>query len=129
MVTLPLLSIVYGSDYWLDPRLVKGPFDFLVSWILPAVVVLVFWTTKGATPGKMAIAAQVVDARTGARPSIGQLIGRYFGYILSALPFCLGFVWVGWDSKKQGWHDKLSGTVVVRRKAGTTEPVRFDSPN
>jgi uncharacterized RDD family membrane protein YckC len=125
IVSFPVLNVVYGVDYWLDERLIKGPVDFLVSWLLPAVVVLVFWVTKGATPGKMAIAAQVVDERTGGKPSTGQLVGRYFAYFLSTLPFCLGFIWAGFDPKKQGWHDKLAGTVVVRRKAGSTEPVRF----
>jgi uncharacterized RDD family membrane protein YckC len=125
IVTVPVLSMVYGADYWLDERLIRGPVDFLISWVLPAAAVLIFWATKGATPGKMAIAARVVDERTGGKPSTGQLVGRYFAYFLSTLPFGLGFIWVGFDPKKQGWHDKLSGTVVVRRTAGSTEPVRF----
>ena len=29
------------------------------------------------------------------------------------------------DKKKQGWHDKLAGTVVVRPKNSGTEAVRF----
>jgi uncharacterized RDD family membrane protein YckC len=46
--------------------------------------------------------------------SWGQCIGRYFAYFLSFLGLCLGFMWVGWDERKQGWHDKLAGTLVVR---------------
>ena len=125
IVIFPVLSMVYGTDYWFDERLITGPVDFLVSWVLPAIIVLAFWARKGATPGKMAIAAQVVDGDTGGKPSTGQLVGRYLAYFLSALPFCLGFIWAAFDPKKQGWHDKLSGTVVVRRKAGSTQPVRF----
>ena len=63
----------------------------------------------------MVIGAKIVDAKTGA-PSTGQLIGRYFGYYVSILPFFLGIVWVGIDAKKQGFHDKLAGTVVVRSR-------------
>jgi len=125
IVTFPLLGMLYGPNYWMDQRLVHGPADFLISWVLPAAIVLVFWASKGATPGKMAIGARVVDERTGGKPSTGQLIGRYFAYFISALPLCLGFLWAGFDPRKQAWHDKLSGTVVVRRKAGGTEPVRF----
>jgi len=44
------------------------------------------------------------------------LIGRYFAYYISILPFMLGFVWVAIDSKKQGWHDKMAGTLVVKAK-------------
>jgi uncharacterized RDD family membrane protein YckC len=125
IITLPVLSIWYGSAYWEDPRLIKGPVDFMLSWVLPTVLVIALWAKTGSTPGKMAMAAQIVDAKTGRRPSTGQLIGRYFAYFVSAVPFGLGFVWAAFDPKKQGWHDKLSGTVVVRRKAGSTEPVQF----
>jgi uncharacterized RDD family membrane protein YckC len=27
----------------------------------------------------------------------------------------LGFIWVGFDKRKQGWHDKLAGTLVVKQ--------------
>lgn len=116
IVTLPVLGMVYGTDYWLDSATIKGPVDFVVSWLLPAVVIIVFWVSKGATPGKLAIGARVVDARTGGKPSTGQLIGRYLGYFVSAAPLGLGLIWVGIDARKQGWHDKLAGTVVVRAK-------------
>jgi uncharacterized RDD family membrane protein YckC len=62
----------------------------------------------------MAVGARIVDARTGGRPSTGQLIGRYFAYYVSILPLMLGFIWVAFDARKQGWHDKLANTVVVR---------------
>ncbi len=42
-----------------------------------------------------------------------QLIGRYFAYVLSTLPLGLGFLWIAFDPKKQGWHDKLAGTAVI----------------
>ena len=115
-LTAPLLMMVYGSEYWDSERLVAGPADFLISWVLPAIAVIAFWVARGATPGKMAIGAQVVDARTGAKPSTAQALGRYAGYYLSTIPLGLGLVWVGIDPKKQGWHDKLAGTVVIRRK-------------
>jgi len=42
------------------------------------------------------------------------LFVRYIGYFVSVIPFGLGFIWIAFDSKKQGFHDKLAGTVVVR---------------
>jgi uncharacterized RDD family membrane protein YckC len=85
----------------------------LVSTLILAVVVILFWRYRGATPGKMVISARIVDAVTGGAPSTGKLIGRYFAYFVSTLPLGLGFLWVAFDARKQGWHDKLSGTVVV----------------
>lgn len=127
LLFLPLVGLVYGDSYWDDTRLVKGPGDFLLSWVLPAAIVICFWMFKGATPGKMLVSAQIVDARTGDKPSVLQLIGRYLAYFISALPLCLGFLWVAFDGRKQGWHDKLSNTVVVRRKSGSVQPVSFEN--
>lgn len=127
IICWPILEFVYGSSYW-NPSgpLIKGPTDFIVSWVFPAVATIVCWVNWQATPGKMAISARVVDANTGAKPSVGQYIGRYFGYFVSIIPIFLGIIWVGLDQCKQGWHDKLAGTVVVRAKNSNPAPVRFD---
>lgn len=73
----------------------------------------------------MAISAKIVDVKTGNAASTGQLIGRYFAYYLSLIPIGLGFVWVAFDARKQGWHDKLAGTVVIRKKNREPKPVTF----
>jgi uncharacterized RDD family membrane protein YckC len=83
--------------------------------VLPAVAIVLFWLFRQATPGKMAISAQVVDARTGGRLSLGQSVVRYLGYFVSTIPFGLGLLWVAFDPKKQAWHDKIAGTVVIRK--------------
>ncbi len=118
IITYPLLFALYGAEYFslANERLSNGIADFILSYVLPFVAVIAFWIYKSATPGKMAIKAKIVDARTGGKPSTGQLIGRYFGYFISLLPLGLGMLWVAWDKKKQGWHDKLAGTVVVRTR-------------
>ena len=102
----------------MGPVLAVIVFSFLYLLILslPTVVVIVFWKVKQATPGKMYISAKIVDAKTGGPASTGKLILRYIGYFLSALPLCLGFIWIAFDKRKQGWHDKLAGTVVVRER-------------
>jgi uncharacterized RDD family membrane protein YckC len=116
IILLPIIHLIYGPSYWVSDSLVQGPVDFLLSWVLPAIAVILFWIARQATPGKMAIGAKIVDASTGQPASPGQLVGRYFGYYVSMLPFFLGIFWVAFDAKKQGWHDKLAGTVVVRTK-------------
>ncbi len=91
-----------------------GPLDFLQSWLLPAVAVIAFWMARQATPGKMLIRARIVDATTFAKPTFGRLVIRYLGYYVCFMTLCLGFFWVGWDRRKQGFHDKLANTVVIR---------------
>lgn len=113
-ITLPPLLAIYGLAYLENNEAVSGLADILISNILPMILVILFWTKKQATPGKMAVSAKIVDAETGGKPSKKQCVGRYFAYILSAIPLGLGFLWVAFDPKKQAWHDKLAGTVVVK---------------
>ena len=115
VVTLPLATAIFGKAYWDSESLVAGLWDVVLSYILPAIAVIVFWVYKSATPGKMITNLIIVDAETGGKPSTGQFIGRYFAYYLSAIPLMLGFIWVAFDKRKQGWHDKLAGTVVIRK--------------
>ncbi|EKF82833.1 hypothetical protein MCRH_1828 [Moraxella catarrhalis RH4] len=70
---------------------------------------------KGATPGKMLFGLQVRDAKTGQFISVPRALLRYFSYLISSVILCLGLIWVGFDKKKQGWHDKIAKTVVVKR--------------
>ena len=116
MIVIPIMLAIMGEAYLVDQRFIKGPIGFLVEWILPAIGVVAFWIARGATPGKMAIGARIVDATSGGPASSRQLIVRYLGYYVSILGAMAGLVWVAFDERKQGWHDKLANTVVVRSK-------------
>ena len=116
LVTWPVLYAAYGAAYFTSDEWLLGGVDLLVGWILPVIAVIAFWSLWSATPGKMAISAVIVDARTGARMSVLQCILRYLAYIPAVLPLGLGIIWVGIDKRKQGWHDKLANTVVVRKE-------------
>jgi uncharacterized RDD family membrane protein YckC len=124
-ITLPLLVMIYGAPYLQSDRFIQGPADFLISWVLPAVLYIWLWVRTGQTPGKMAIGARVVDARTGRGISIERAVARYIGYYASLIPLGIGYAWVGFDPKKQGWHDHIAGTVVVRKRNRGPDPVAF----
>ncbi len=123
-ITFPILYLVYGEIIWNKPDFILGPADFLLNWVFPIFFTLLFWNYYLATPGKMLINAKIVDARTGKKPTLGQFIIRYIGYIPAAIVLLLGIFWVAFDSKKQGWHDKMAGTVVVR-ESQTASKVQF----
>ncbi|RIA19914.1 putative RDD family membrane protein YckC [Ectopseudomonas oleovorans] len=129
LITVPSTVSIYGWSYFTDENLplIAGPADFLISWVMPAIAVIVFWIVKQATPGKMAISAKIVDATTGQPATPAQLIGRYFAYLISMIPFCIGIFWIAFDRRKQGWHDKLAGTVVIKRVNAGPDPVRFSN--
>lgn len=91
----------------------------LVNELLPALLILWFWMTYAATPGKMLLDCDIVDARSGGPITLKQALLRYIGYFISAFVLGLGFLWIAWDKRKQGWHDKLAGTVVIRHDEAT----------
>lgn len=115
IVIIPVSMALFGIDQPFKNKANYGTFDLIVNYLLPAFAVLIFWIYKSATPGKMLTRLSIIDAKTGKKPSTAQFIGRYLGYYLSALPLCLGLIWVGFDKQKQGWHDKLAGTLVIRK--------------
>ena len=84
-----------------------------IGYILPIVYMIGFWTWRGQTPGKMALGIKIV--RTDGYPiGFARSILRYVGYIISGLMLMLGYVWIAFDPKKQGIHDKIARTYVVR---------------
>ena len=118
-LTAPLLYLLYGQAYfsWLSehPELLNyyDLWETLLTRVLPVAALILFWTRTGATPGKRLMHCKIVDARTHQLPSIKQAIIRFICYAVSSLPFNLGFFWIGWDKRKQGFHDKLARTVVL----------------
>ena len=127
IVTLPTLILIYGWGYFSSTELFQGAADVFLNWIFPVIAVVAFWVYKQATPGKMAIDAKIVDAKTGGKPTFQQYVVRYIGYIIATIPLGLGILWVAWDKKKQGWHDKLASTVVVSPKKDITTTVQFEA--
>src|SRR5512145_2947598 len=59
-----------------------------------------FHGSTGRTPGKMLLGLQVVSA-DGKPISFGIAFLRSVGYLVSAMVFCLGYIWIGFDRKKQ----------------------------
>ena len=116
MIIMPLLLAIYGKEYLMSTSWSQGIWDFLLNYIFPAIAVIVFWTYKSATPGKMILKMKIVDAKTGGKLSAGQSLIRYLGYYVSIIPLGLGLIWVGVDKRKQGFHDKIAGTVVIREE-------------
>lgn len=125
IITAPILTAIYGAEYWFSDKgfSLMGGWDFFFNYLFPAMAIIVLWVYKSATPGKMATKLTIVDAETGAKPSTSQFIVRYLGYYIAMIPLCLGIIWVAFDKRKQGWHDKLAGTVVI--KCNLIEPVKF----
>jgi uncharacterized RDD family membrane protein YckC len=70
-----------------------------------------FWLLSGQTPGKRVLGVRVMRA-DGTRLKLGNALVREVGYWVSAISF-LGFIWILFDNRRQGFHDKLAGTIVT----------------
>jgi len=70
------------------------------------------WST-GQTLGMRVVNLKVIDANTGGRISLGKAALRYLGLVISFFVCFIGVIWVAFDGRKQGWHDKIAGTLVV----------------
>ena len=114
VIIMPVMYAVYGEANMRVGYKPLGVVDVLMNYVLPLVVTLLFWRYRSATPGKLILSLKVVDAKSLGPMSWGQMIGRYFAYLVAAIPLFLGFFWIGWDAQKQGWHDKLAGTFVIK---------------
>lgn len=105
-----LIGLLLGPDYVnAETFTLKG----VVVDGLMLLVTVALWMKFLGTPGKLLLGCQVVDADNFAPVTIKQAVIRYLGYLVSMLPLLLGFFWIAWDPRKQGFHDKLAKTVVL----------------
>jgi len=100
--------------------------DFLYLYLAAVLVVTVLYYTclageAGQTPGKMLLGLRVRPEAGGAM-TFGIALLRLTGYLVSGALFYLGFLWVAFDPRRQGWHDKIAGTVVTRNRGDADLP-------
>jgi uncharacterized RDD family membrane protein YckC len=107
-----LLKVVNFITVWLQDINSNLGTGVVLTVLLVIAYFSFFWSLVGYTPGKALLSLKVVRP-DGTNPSFGRSILRFFSYWISAIPLFLGFFWVIWDSKRQGWHDKIAGTQVV----------------
>lgn len=105
-----LFGLLLGGAY-VDADLMS--FEGLVSNGLWLLVTVFLWVKFLGTPGKLLFDCQVVDADSFEPLTPGQAALRYLGYLASLLPLGLGFLWIAWDRRKQGFHDKIANSVVL----------------
>lgn len=84
-----------------------------VSIGVRAAYFIYFIGKDGQTPGKKLCKIKVVSA-DGSPVSYGKATGRFFGYMLSSLILCIGFLMAAWDEEKRALHDRLCNTRVIK---------------
>jgi uncharacterized RDD family membrane protein YckC len=68
---------------------------------------------QGQSLGKWLVGIRVVRADYREMTATTILKRHVLGYPLSLFGAGIGFLWMIWDRKQQGWHDKIARTLVV----------------
>ncbi len=120
-LNLPNASSIPITSYSINTPVVASM--ILVSLFLYLIMILIsvgyyvcFIAFKGQTPGKMIMKVKVVREND-FTVKVGfwkALLRETIGKIISSLLICLGYLWMLWDGKKQTWHDKIAGTIVIK---------------
>lgn len=114
-----MLSFVIGFIAILvdiyTPEPASGPLELLIVLCMLGFSLVYYvglWSSEGSTLGKSVLGLRVVGT-DGSQLTTGKALLRYFGYIISALVLSIGFIWAAFDGRRQGWHDKIAGTLVI----------------
>lgn len=106
IVSSILTSIVFAGDQTRGSGL---------NTLVGLAYTLYFWSSygHGQTVGNRVMKIRVVKT-DGTELSLVEAFIRYIGLIVSFVCLFIGVIWVAFDANKQGWHDKIAKTYVVR---------------
>jgi uncharacterized RDD family membrane protein YckC len=120
-VALPRAGFWIRMVALLIDALLIGALTRMHDIVLPALAAYgaILWKFKGSTIGGIIFGIKVV--RLDARPvDWVTAVVRALACFISLIALGLGFIWIAFDAEKQGWHDKIAGTVVVRLPKGAS---------
>jgi uncharacterized RDD family membrane protein YckC len=124
---LPEILTYPKASFW--ERLAAAFLDIILVSILcailhpiaPVVALAYFsglWAWRGTTIGGIVVGLKVVRA-DGKPLTFTVTLVRSLAAAFSIVVLFLGYLWIAWDPEKQGWHDKIAGTLVLRLPKGT----------
>jgi uncharacterized RDD family membrane protein YckC len=87
---------------------------YLVAIVVSIGYWVYFWGTSGSTFGMRVLRLRVVDANTGGPIGIPRALVRWLMTIVNSWACYIGWIWVAFDPRKQGWHDKVANSVVLQ---------------
>ncbi|RYE06032.1 MAG: RDD family protein [Rickettsiaceae bacterium] len=113
-----LISIFYTQnfyDYLINTNQMSTHFACsmivaIITFLLIGIYFISFWQYFSATPGKIILRMKIADLNTSNKPSLRQLVKRYFSYL--TVP--IGIWLILFTEKGQALHDKIAATVVIK---------------
>ncbi|HQF89775.1 MAG TPA: RDD family protein [Methanofastidiosum sp.] len=115
IVAIPFgTSYSYGYDMGYNTGFNLGSIGTILTAIVGLAYIMYFEGGKGATPGKMVMKLKVIGTDGRMPIGYGTAFIRWIGKIISTVVILLGYIWILFDKEKQGWHDKIANTFVVK---------------
>ena len=120
MVLVVILPVLVSFIACSPPRDFARAFP---GWVFFFALSSLFWAAawgrcwfNSSSPGKDMMGLYAIDSKTGKPLGLGNMILReVVGKWISGMIFSLGYIWILIDKDKQGWHDKLVNSIVVKR--------------
>ncbi len=111
LITLPFIiggEFTPFHPFWFFYR---GLWSFI--WlIIPAVYFIFLWVLRGQTPGMMALRIKLIHT-DGSSVCWGAAVVRFLGFIICWITLGLLFLWIAFDGRKQGLHDRMADTYMI----------------
>lgn len=128
-IVLGVVMVATGEDpnspSMLGARLLTNGLSFLITWLYYALCESSSWQ---GTIGKKALGLRVTDLN-GQPINFAKATGRHFGKILSALILGIGFIMIAFTDQKQGLHDTIAGTLVLKGQPPSEYPLPPNPPD
>ena len=116
-IILGIIGVIVDVIFRANPNDPSSP-GYNIAAVLQLVTSIAYfaglWTYWGATLGQRLLKLRVVDANTLQPIGFGKAIVRWLGLAVSFLVCFIGVIWVAFDGRKQGWMDKIAGTLVLQ---------------
>jgi uncharacterized RDD family membrane protein YckC len=88
-----------------------------IQTLLGLIYFVYLWSSASPWPGQT-VGMKVLNIRVvktdGSDLSLVVALIRYVGLFISVIVLLIGVIWAAFDANKQGWHDKIAGTYVVK---------------
>ncbi len=113
-------AAMMSPDGAVDPAAAQAMMSKI--WMAYGISLVIGWlyfaymesSKNQGTLGKMALSIKVTDM-DGNRISFGRATGRFFAKLISGLILLIGYIMVAFTEKRQGLHDMIANTLVVKK--------------
>ena len=117
-----LASIIPAISGDGDGLSVWGVLTFgVIGFVVGGGIFVAFWALVGQTPGMRFLSIHL-DAGGSREIGVKRALRRVLAIPLSLLPLGLGFFAILLHPQRQGWHDRIAGTMVLYDEEAALAP-------